>query len=164
MHRFTRIAMAGGLLSTLFVATPGLTVNSPLSPGTVLHQRPNTSLAVNRQAGYCPKTVRLWTASRYYEGGGENLVIADTLAIARPARLISSSKKFAEFKAPLKKAYVSCVGKANSGDYPYYRFRFDRGNVYFRVQLPKDTPSNPSEINRRGIISGRPYVRWAIAD
>jgi hypothetical protein len=164
MQGFTRLAMSAGLLSALLVATPGLAENSPLSPGKILRQRSNTTFTVKRQTGYCPKVVRLWTDSRPYEGGGELIVIADTLAIAGPARLVSSNEKVAQFKAPLKKAYISCVGRASSEEYSDYRFTFRQGHVYFRVQLPPDTPSTPSAIDRRGIIASRPYVRWAIAD
>ncbi|MBW4620580.1 MAG: hypothetical protein KME17_14650 [Cyanosarcina radialis HA8281-LM2] len=164
MQGFTRLAMSAGLLSALFAATPGLAENSPLSPGTILRQRSNTTFTVKRQTGYCPKVVRLWTAFRNYEGGGEFLVVADTLAIAGPARLVSANRKVAEFKAPLKKAYRSCVGRASSEEYSDYRFAFRHGHVYFRVQLPPDSPSTPSAIDRRGIIASRPYVRWSIAD
>jgi hypothetical protein len=36
--------------------------------------------------------------------------------------------------------------------------------VTFRVQLPPDTPSNPSVISDRNVVASRPMVRWAIAD
>jgi hypothetical protein len=93
------------------------------------------------------------------------MVIANTAAIAGPARLVSSNKKVAEFRASLQGAYASCVGQARSSgdDYPYM-FRFGGGNVTFRVQLPPDTPSNPSVISDRNVVASRPMVRWAIAD
>jgi hypothetical protein len=103
---------------------------------------------------------------RYYEGGGEFTIIANTTAIAGPARLVRSTKKFAEFSAPLKRNFASCVGTAISQKetLDLYSFRFQNGNVIFRVQLPKDTPSNPSEIMVRNVVSAQPAVRWAIAD
>jgi hypothetical protein len=108
--------------------------------------------------------VNLWHSTRYYEGGGEHTVIANTAAIAGTARLVTANKKYAEFRAPLQRAYASCVGVARSNeDYPYL-FRFGGGNVTFRVQLPQETPSNPSIISDRAVMANRPMVRWAIAD
>ena len=125
---------------------------------------PDIVLKVERQSGNCPKTIGIWTAFRYYEGGGEHTVIADTWAIADRAQLISSGKKVVEYKAPLKTSYASCIGQAKAGeDYPYW-FRFGNGKVSFRVELPPDTAANPSEFTARSILGGRPYVRWAIAD
>ena len=77
------------------------------------------------------------------------------------AQITTSTKKFVEYKAPLKTAYVTCVGKAKaSEDYPY-QLQFGKGNVAFEVKLPPDTPS---EIMEKSILGARPYVRWAIAD
>ena len=121
-------------------------------------------LKVERKSGNCPKTIGLWTAFRYYEGGGEHTVIADTWAIASRAQITTSTKKLVEYKAPLKTAYVTCVGKAKaSEDYPY-QLQFGKGNVAFEVKLPPDTPANPSEIMEKSILGARPYVKWAIAD
>ncbi|MFB2976737.1 hypothetical protein [Microseira sp. BLCC-F43] len=151
-----------GILSTVVVATPGLTQTAaaPRLPRT----QPNLTFNVQRQSGACPRTVSLWHSSRYYEGGGEHTAIANTAAIAGAARLVGSNKKYAEFRAPLQRAYASCVGQARSNeDYPYL-FRFGSGNVTFRVELPPDTPSNPSTISDRTVMANRPMVRWAIAD
>ncbi len=163
MKNMARLTTILGLLSALMVATPGLAQSQP-ARAVLPSTQPNTTFTVGRHAGTCPKTVRLWTSSTYYEGGGELTVIADTLAIAGTAKLVSSSQKFAQYRAPLKKAYASCVGRASSQEYPQYRFRFQKGNVYFTVQLPPDNPSTPSVIMNRSILGSRPYVRWAIAD
>jgi hypothetical protein len=152
-----------GLLSALLVATPAPTRSQPTTP-VVPRTSPNTTFNVKRQTGRCPKTVRLWTSFRYYEGGGENTVIADTLAIAGSARLMSSGEKLVKYEAPLKKTYASCVGSATSKEYPDYMFRFKEGKVYFRVQLPPDTPSTPTAISYQNVVSQRPYIRWQIAD
>ncbi|GET43960.1 hypothetical protein [Microseira wollei] len=107
------------ILSTLVVATPGLTQTAaaPRLPST----QPNLTFDVQRQSGACPRTVSLWHSTRYYEGGGEHTAIANTAAIARAARLVGSNKKYAEFRAPLQRAYASCVGQARSNeDYPLH--------------------------------------------
>ena len=162
MARFTTIFP---LLLTLVVTVPAL-AQTPASP-SVPNTPPNTTFKIQRQSGTCPSTVGLWTSFRYYEGGGEHTVIANTSAIAGPAQLVSSSSdKVAVFRAPLQRAYASCVGQARSAedDFSFYRFQFGSGNVTFRVQLPADTPSNPSEISYKSVVSNRPAVRWAIAD
>lgn len=159
LSKFTAIL---GIFSTFLVAIPAMSQNSPPSlPRTT----PNTIFNVTRQSGRCPSTVRLWTSFRYYEGGGEHTVIADTTAIAGTPRLVRATKKLVEYRAPLQRSYTSCVGNARSAsaDFPY-RFQFRGGNVIFRVELPPDTPSTPSEISYRGVVSSRPAVRWAIAD
>ena len=121
-------------------------------------------LKVERKSGNCPKTIGIWAAFRYYEGGGEHTVIADTWGIAGRVQLISSGKKSVEYKAPLKTYFASCVAQAKAGeDYPYL-FRFGNSSVSFRVELPPDTPANPSAFTTRSILGARPYVRWAIAD
>ncbi len=114
----------------------------------------------------CPRTVKLWTSSRQYDGGGEFVVIADTSAIAGPARLVRSNTKSAEFTAPLKSNFADCVGQAASREEMLngYSFRFQNRTVTFRVQLPPDTPSNPSGIAYKGVVSSRPAVKWQIAD
>lgn len=162
MKNLTQLSTTFGLLSTLVVATPALTQTAaaPRLPRT----QPNLTFNVQRQSGICPRTVNLWHSTRYFEGGGEHTVIANTAAIAGTVRLVTANKKYAEFRAPLQRAYASCVGVARSSeDYPYL-FRFSGGNVTFRVQLPQDTPSNPSSISDRAVMANRPMVRWAIAD
>lgn len=162
MKTLAKITLSFGLLSTLLTTTAASTL--AVTPKPQLPKTPpNEQLKVQRQSGNCPKTFGIWNTFRYYEGGGEHSVIADTLAIALPVKLVSSGKKFAEYRATLKKAYATCVGSASS-EGNTYRVSFQKGNVYFRVQLPKDTPSNPSEISASTILASRPYIRWAIAD
>lgn len=162
----TNLTATVGLSVILLGITPALTQNQPRSaPPALPKTQPNLTFNVERQSGNCPKTVKLWVAWRYYEGGGEHTVIADTVPMAGTARIVSSNKKLVEYKAPLKKTYNSCIGQAKSPsqDYPY-QFQFRDGNVYFRVELPPDTPSTPSEITYQSVVASRPYVRWAIAD
>lgn len=150
-----------GLLSTLLVTAPTFAATQkPTLPNTSA----NNVLNVERQSGACPKTIGLWTTALPYEGGAEFTVIADTLRIAGFAKLVASSEKFAEYKAPLKKAYASCVGSARDQEVGYYQVRLKKGYLFFRVELPKDTPSKPSGISATGIVSSRPYVRWQLAD
>lgn len=162
MNNLSQLSTTFGILSNLVVVTPAIsqTAAAPSLPRT----QPNLTFNVQRQAGVCPRTVSLWHSTRYFEGGGEHTVIANTAAIAASARLVTANKKYAEFRAPLQRAYASCVGQARSNqDYPYL-FQFGGGNVTFRVQLPPDTPSNPSSISDRSVMANRPMVRWAIAD
>ena len=151
------------IFSVLLVTTSTTTQaqsTKPVLPKTL----PDLVLKVERKSGNCPKTIGLWTAFRYYEGGGEHTVIADTWAIAGRAQITTSTKKLVEYKAPLKTVYATCVGQAKaSEDYPY-QLQFGKGNVAFEVKLPPDTPANPSEIMEKSILGARPYVRWAIAD
>lgn len=154
----TTLVLSSALL--VMAATIQAQSAKPVLPTTP----PDIVLKVERQSGTCPKTIGIWTAFRYYEGGGEHTVIADTWVIADRAQLISLGKKLVEYKAPLKTYLASCVGQAKAEeDYPY-RFRFSNSNVSFRVELPPDTPANPSEFTARSILGARPYVRWAIAD
>ncbi len=162
MKHLSQLTGTFGILSTLVVATPALTQTAaaPSLPST----RPNMTFNVQRQSGVCPRTVSLWHSTRYYEGGGEHTAIANTAAIAGAARLVGSNKKYAEFRAPLQRAYASCVGVARSNeDYPYL-FRFGGGNVTFRVELAPDTSSTPTIVSDRRVMANRPMVRWAIAD
>lgn len=168
MNNLAKLSTTGGILSALLVATPALTQNQQPSP-RVPSTPPDLTLNVQRQKGTCPKTVGLWTlAQPYKDGGGADFtVIADTTAIADPAKLISSSKKFAEFRAPLKKNFASCVGRTTlkeGSQFREYSFRFQNKNVIFRVQLPPDTPSKPSGIAYKNVVSSRPAVRWQLAD
>lgn len=163
MKNLAQLTMTWGLCSALLAATPALTQNQPTKP-VLPSTPPNITFNVQRQTGTCPTTVRLWSSSRWYEGGAENTVIADTLAIAGSARLVRSGKRLVEYTAPLKKNYASCVGEATSQELRPYKFRFGSGNVSFRVELPSDSPGLPSEISVRSIVGERPYVRWAIAD
>jgi len=96
--------------------------------------QPNLVLAVERQSGNCPKQVGMWVLSFGYvriAAQSETIVIADTLAFADVAELVSSQRTLAEYKAPLQKAYIDCIGTAI---YPvksepnsikaHYRFEF----------------------------------------
>lgn len=121
-------------------------------------------LSVQRQRGNCPAQVQLTTSWRWYEGGGEHLVIPETTAIAGRARYVAGTAKTAEYQAPLKPSFTSCVAEVRpSADLPY-RLIWEDGRLTFRVELPADTPANPSQISQRAILGGRPYVRWQIAD
>lgn len=150
------------MLSALLVTTSTTTQaqsTTPVLPKTP----PDILLKVERKSGICPRTVGLWTAFRYYEGGGEHTVIADTWAIANRAQITTAAKKFVEYKAPLRTDFATCVGQAKAADYPY-QLQFGKGSVAFRVKLPPDTAANPSVITAKSILGARPYVRWAIAD
>ncbi len=163
MNNWARFTTICSLLSTLTLTAATSTQaqqQKPVLPKT----KPNTEFPVTRQSGTCPKSIRAWISSRYYEGGGENTVIADTLAIAGSSRIVRSNKKLVEFIAPLKKNFASCVGVAKSDEHEFYQFRLQNGNLTFRVQLPPDTPANPSQVSAQGIVGSRPYVRWAITD
>lgn len=156
----TTIAIA---FSAVLAGIPALTqTQAPTLPRTAA----NSTLNVTRQSGNCPRMVKLWTSERQYEGGGEFTAIADTLAIAGPSRLVRSNNKSAEFTAPLKSNFASCVGQAssNDGNLSLYRVQFQNRNVIFRVQLPADTPSSPSGIAYKGVVSSRPAIKWQIAD
>ncbi|MFB2896300.1 hypothetical protein ACE1CI_25600 [Aerosakkonemataceae cyanobacterium BLCC-F50] len=165
MSNLIRFTTSLSIFATLFMAIPGFT-QSQSTPLAIPRTSPNESFKVTRTSGTCPQSIGIWTATRQYEGGGEFTVIANTSAIASPARLVRSNKKSAEFSAPLKSNFASCVGTATSQSETLnlYSFRLQNGNVTFRVQLPKDTSSNPSEITVKKVISGQPGVRWAIAD
>lgn len=165
MSDLSRFTSGFAMFAVLFVSTPAFSQNRP-TPLAIPRTSPNESFRVTRTSGNCPSSVGVWTAMRQYEGGGEFTVIANTAAIAGPARIVRSTKKFAEFSAPLKSNFASCVGTATSQDETLnlYSFRLQNRNVIFRVQLPQDTPSNPSEIMVRNVVSAQPAVRWAIAD
>ncbi|WP_249097018.1 hypothetical protein [Argonema galeatum] len=166
MKKLWQFTTSLSILSALLAATPALTQNQRLLPPTLPRTAPDSTLNVTRQSGTCPRTVKLWTSVRRYDGGGEFVVIADTSAIAGPARLVRSNTKSAEFTAPLKSNFASCVGQAASREEMLngYSFRFQNRTVTFRVQLPPDTPSNPSGIAYKGVVSSRPAVKWQIAD
>lgn len=159
MQLIAKFTIFSALLVTTSTTTQAQSTK-PVLPKTP----PDMVLKVERKSGICPKTIGLWTAFRYYEGGGEHTVIANTWAIASRAQITASTKKFVQYKAPLKIAYATCVGQAKaSEDYPY-QLQFGKGNVAFEVKLPPDTPANPSEIMEKSILGARPYVKWAIAD
>lgn len=151
------------IFSALLVTTLSTTQAQSIKP-VLPKTPPDLVLKVDRKSGNCPKTIGLWTAFRYYEGGGEHTVIADTWAMASRTQITASTKKLVEYKAPLRTVYATCVGQAKaSEDYPY-QLQFGKGNVAFLVKLPPDTPANPSEIMEKSILGARPYVKWAIAD
>lgn len=150
------------LLSIFLIAAPSqilAQIQKPELPKTP----PNTTLKVQSQSGNCPQTASLWTSFRYYEGGGQHTVILDTSRISGAAKLVSSGKKVVQFRAPLKKAYATCVGEARHEELPYL-VRFRGGNVILRVALPADTPANPSQVDLASIVATRPFVLWSIAD
>lgn len=145
----------------LLISFAGPPVNAETANGTGnLRQQ----IPVQRQRGNCPAQVQLTTSWRWYEGGGEHLVIPETTATAGRARYVTGTAKTAEYQAPLKPAFASCVAEVRpSADLPY-RLIWKDGRLTFRVELPADTPANPSQISQRAILGGRPYVRWQIAD
>ena len=166
MRKLWRFTTSLGILSALLASTPALTQNQRSSPPTLPRTAPDSTFNLTRRSGTCPQTVKLWTSVLQYEGGAEFVVIADTSAIAGPARLVRSNDKFAEFTAPLKSNFASCVGQAASREeiVSHYSFRFQNRTVTFRVQLPADTPSKPSGIAYKGVVSSRPAVKWQLAD
>ncbi|HEY9598814.1 MAG TPA: hypothetical protein V6D33_14210 [Cyanophyceae cyanobacterium] len=108
--------------------------------------QPNLVLAVERQAGNCPKQVGMWVLSFGYIvddiGQSKTLIIADTLAFADAAELVSEQRTLTEYKAPLQKAYIDCIGTAiypvqseSNSIEAHYRFEFKDGIVKFTTQL-----------------------------
>ena len=177
MKTLAHLTKAGTLLLALLV-TP--ISHSLINPALTQAQsvtevqsapRPNTLFNVKRQAGTCPKTVGLWTISLGYRSElyiSETIVIANTLAFAGSAQLVSvdksENKRFVEYQAPLQKAYVSCVGQASSQEYPHYRFRFLNRKVYFRVDFADIPEGFGAGITDYKTIGLRPYVRWLFSD
>ena len=130
--------------------------------------QPNLVLAIERQAGNCPKQVGMWVLSFGYIvddiGQSRTLVIADTLVFADAAELVSEQRTLAEYKAPLQKAYIDCVGKAiypvksepNSIEV-HYRFELKDGMVKFTTQLD-EAKGIGFGFDDRKIFGLRPYL------
>ncbi len=150
--------------SLFFTSNPCFAqAEKPILPKTP----PNEVLKVNAKSGNCPKSLGIWLTFRSYEGGGEHTIIADTFPIAGVAKLTSKGKKFVEYTAPLKSTYANCVGTANvekEGVHKGYKGKFEKGSLIFRVDIPNDTPSNPTDFSKIAILATRPFIRWAIAD
>ena len=133
---------------------------------------PNKTLNVVRQAGNCPKNVGFWIISFSYRDEAamsEQIVIADTLAIAGRAKLTTSRFRFVEYQAPLLPAYTSCVGQAASPRDPNsldagYTFRFQNRNVYFSIDLTNTPEGFGAGITEHKIIGLRPYALWQFID
>jgi hypothetical protein len=157
-----------GLLAAL-VAVCGMGVISPVStnaqqgPLAQTQVQPNVQLNVQRQAGSCPRSVGLWMFMLGFEGGADHTVVADTQAIASgPAKLVASDKKRAEYEAPLRREYASCVGQARSDQVSAYNFQFRNGKVYFRMDVSRD--DGYREILYKGVSASRPYIHWRAAE
>lgn len=181
MQNFWSTPTTVGLLSVLLTtATPAIaqtndfdgsqstapTVQTtPVKVPEILSGPPNTTLPVRRSSGNCPSTIRLWTASRYYEGGAENTVIMNMSAIAsEPAKFMDVRDRVVIYGAPLKKTYASCVGWVVAPNAPEYNIWLQFGNAYFRFDLDALQGRPMSEITYQNIVKGQPYLRWAIAD
>ncbi|UBF26150.1 hypothetical protein K9N68_32275 [Kovacikia minuta CCNUW1] len=165
MNCFKQRPAIMGLLSMLVLSLPMPTQAQPKP--AIPDGEPNLTLKVIRQSGNCPQEVRLWTAIRQYEGGGEHTVIADTLPIVATAvKLTTSYPQLIEYSAPLKQDFASCLARTNpDADLPYY-FRLQQGRLFFRIDLRSinRNPSTPAAITYKAVLTSRPYVRWAIAD
>ena len=175
----TTTSTAVGLLSAL-LTTAAPAIAQPNSPSTaqsaaarttpvkvpeILSGPPNTTLPVRRSSGNCPSTIRLWTASRYYEGGAENTVIMNMSAIASaPAKFMDVRDRVVIYGAPLQKTYASCVGWVVAPNAPEYNIWLQFGNAYFRFDLDALKGRPLSEITYQNVVKGQPYLRWAIAD
>ncbi|MBD1862864.1 MULTISPECIES: hypothetical protein [Trichocoleus] len=175
----TTTSTAVGLLSAL-LTTDAPAIAQPNSPSTtqsaavrttpvkvpeILSGPPNTTLPVHRSSGNCPSTIRLWTASRYYEGGAENTVIMNMSAIASaPAKFMDVRDRVVIYGAPLQKTYASCVGWVVAPNAPEYNIWLQFGNAYFRFDLDVLKGRPLSEITYQNVVKGQPYLRWAIAD
>ncbi|MBD2124366.1 hypothetical protein [Trichocoleus sp. FACHB-262] len=175
----TTTSTAVGLLSAL-LTTAAPAIAQPISPSTaqsaaartspvkvpeILSGPPNTTLPVRRSSGNCPSTIRLWTASRYYEGGAENTVIMNMSAIASaPAKFMDVRDRVVIYGAPLQKTYASCVSWVVAPNAPEYNIWLQFGNAYFRFDLDALKGRPLSEITYQNVVKGQPYLRWAIAD
>jgi hypothetical protein len=181
MKNFGFTSTTVGLLSALLTtAVPAIAQSSapdsgestapavqttPVKVPEILSGPPNTTLPVRRSSGNCPSTIRLWTASRYYEGGAENTVIMNMSAIASaPAKFMDVRERVVIYGAPLKKTYASCVGWVVAPNAPEYNIWLQFGNAYFRFDLDALQGKPMSEITYQNIVQGQPYLRWAIAD
>ncbi|HXM18550.1 MAG TPA: hypothetical protein VN934_07025 [Candidatus Tumulicola sp.] len=154
-----RIAAAFG--STMILFAPAIAATTTAARA-IPPRKADLFIHVVRNAGICPKTVGLWTWFKSYEGGGDNFVVADTLAIAGAARRTKATKTRVEFTAPLHRDYATCVGAGLDKD-STYSFAFAGGNVRFRVEL-KPTTEHPAIFVDSGLVKSRPFVEWAIGD
>jgi hypothetical protein len=77
-----KFSIVASLISLLVGATAASLQAQPAKP-QIPTTKPNLPLVVVRKTGNCPQQVNLWTSFRYYEGGGEHTVIADTVPIAK---------------------------------------------------------------------------------
>jgi len=159
------------LLATLmFLATMTLVKadeNKDDISQVISNPQPNLVLAVESQAGNCPKQVGMWVLSFGYgdiAAQSNTLIIADTLAFAGAAELVSEQRTLAEYKAPLQKAYTACVGTAiypvksepNSIE-AHYEFEFKDGILKFTTQLD-EADGYGFGFGDREIFGLRPYL------
>ncbi len=166
MQYATRFPGMVGLMLLLIGFTTSSLNAQPVKP-QIPNTKPNLTLSIVRKTGNCPKQVSLWTSFRYYEGGGEHTVIVDTTPISKaPAVLVEKGPLFVQYEVPLKPDYATCSTRAIAPYNPQYSVRFDRGIAYFEVDLTllDKPPGTPAVVTYRAVLTGRPYVRWAIAD
>jgi hypothetical protein len=167
-QKLAKFSSAVGLLTALIAAcgtsvTPQASTNAQSDPFVKTQVQPNFQFNVQRQAGTCPQTVGLWEFMLGFEGGADHTVVPDTQAIASaPAKLVKSEKKRAEYEAPLRKEYATCVGQANSQQLSAYNFQFRNGKVYFRLDVSRD--DGYREILYQGVSANRPYIHWRAAE
>jgi hypothetical protein len=162
MKNLAQISITFGLVAgMLATATPF--IQAQPARFVLAKVPPNFRVDVERQSGVCPNTMGLWTWFRNYAGGGEYIVVADTRVIAGSARAIAAQDQTVEYVAPLRGAYASCIGQASSRQAPWYEFRFESGNVYFRVDPAASPETAQAAFISQNLIESRPYVRWAVA-
>ncbi len=166
MQYATRFPGLAGLVA-LLVGLMMPSLNAQPAKPQIPNTKPNLALSIVRKTGNCPNQVSLWTSFRYYEGGGEHTVIADTAPISKaPAVLVEKGPRFVQYEVPLKPDYATCSARAIAPYNSQYSVRFNHGIAYFEVDLTllDKPPSTPAVVTYRAVLTGRPYVRWAIAD
>ncbi|MBD2185724.1 hypothetical protein [Aerosakkonema funiforme] len=161
-----KLAKILGIILFLLVSISSLHTQAQSITEVRSNPTPNKVLNVISQAGNCPKNVGIWIISFAYMQeiyNIENIVIADTLPIAGPAKVATKRFRFVEYQAPLRSPYTSCVGQANFTTDPNsldasYKFRFQNRNVYFTIDITNIPDGFGAGIKEEKILGLRPYA------
>lgn len=119
------------------------------------------TVTIVRSAGTCPKTIAVNEVTKPYPGGFTLDYTAQTRAVAKNPKVVSSTPRRIAFTASLSRAYASCEGAGKSGEIAFTLHQGSLSYVIAPLKGPNGTYPGALHVN---VVRGLPHANMSITD
>jgi len=148
-------------MDSRFVFSIAFAASFVVAPLAAMSQPEVHTVTIVHSAGTCPKTIAVSEVTKQYPGGFTLDYTAQTRAVAKNPKVVSSTPRRIAFSASLTPAYASCEGAGKSGE---IAFTLHQGTLSY-VIAPRKGPNGtyPGALHVN-VVRGLPHANMSITD
>jgi len=146
----SRIALSTAFAAALLAA-----------PVAARSQTNTQAVPITRTAGTCPTSISIAVVTKQYPGGFTMDYTAQTMAVTKNVKVVSSTPQRIAFSASLSPAYASCEGMGKSGDSTFTLHKGTFSYVLAPGRGPNGTYPGALHVN---VVNGLPHANMSITD